>query len=604
MKTVTPTTVLLATLTLAGLPFGTPAVSAKAPDARLLDMYAVRDGDAFTVHVLASGDISSFLSDRKTNGGVYRLTLDVPALPPIDSKYDVETPFASRFQVWPMQLSGNLYSRIEIELPAEASSVVGLENDSHLFIRIQHDSLAPAPEPVAALAAPEDESEPEAPTMSPSPDPGMETAPVPNPGTTTGVPDTDTTDAGDQSLFVNLFPAPVAGNADHQTLFNVAAEDMLPMERSYGLRAGRFLLQPSADFSWIRGDNLLLSTVEPFVDRALLARARLAATLLESEHELTFAYEARYRDFNELVLDEKLTHVIDFGTNVLLSPRSHGQFSNHFVHGAFESQEFDPGGEVVGSIDPFMRNEVHGLYGVDFTERLGIEGKASYNYVDFQNTTNAFFDYNTTMVGGAFVYQLSPLTSLLGEYERATTPAPLERPEAQNTSDSFLFTIRGEITPLMRGTVRVGFANVRFNNTLAPQDYTGPIAEADLTRDFGEEAALRLFAGRRTNLSNYAENSHYVSNYARVQLIAPFANRFRLTASGAVAGNSYPLPDVEGTVRDDSILGGSIGLAYFLTPITYFSVDYKYDRRNSNVDLFSYRNNSLQLMVGVGFLSR
>ena len=111
MKTVT-STLLLATLALGAAAFAGP----KVPKAKLLDMYALKEGDSYVVHIIADGDISEFLSDRKKGDGTYKLTLDVPALSPLDTKYDVETPFSRRFQVWPMQLGNKIYSRIELEL--------------------------------------------------------------------------------------------------------------------------------------------------------------------------------------------------------------------------------------------------------------------------------------------------------------------------------------------------------------------------------------------------------------------------------------------------------------------------------------------------------
>ena len=140
MKTVT-STLLLAALGLGATAFAGPDV----PKAKLLDMYAVKQGDSYVVHIIADGDISEFLSDRKKGDETYKLTLDVPALSPLDTKYDVETPFSRRFQVWPMQLGNKIYSRVEIELDTDASSVVGVENRAHVFVRIQRAGAVPSP---------------------------------------------------------------------------------------------------------------------------------------------------------------------------------------------------------------------------------------------------------------------------------------------------------------------------------------------------------------------------------------------------------------------------------------------------------------------------
>jgi hypothetical protein len=588
MKTVTPA-LLLTTLALGSASAAAP----KMPPARLIDLYAVREGEQYVVHVLASGDISHFLSDRKAGDGTYHLTLDVPAVSPTASKFDVATPFSRRFQVWPMQLSKKIYSRIEIELDVEASSVVGLENPSHLFIRI-HRELPPGVQ--VAESAP-------APTPEPAPAPEIPAAPAETPPPAIVAANEGAAGApAEDELFFSLFPAPVR---KQQTLFNVAAEEPLYSDEApVGIRVGRFALQPSADLSFVHGDNLLQASQAPFVDDAYMVRGRVTATLLESDHDFKLGYEARYRDFQDFTLEDKLTHLVDVSTDLKLSPNTSVRVGNHFVHGSFESQEFDFGGEVAGSTDPFYRNLTEAVLALDFSERFGAEISGSYNVVEFDETSSEFFDYQTRGFGGTFLYDLSPLTSLLGEYAHYVIPEPLDRPVAGSVADMFLVGIRGELTPMLRGQVRGGYSTQRYELASVPQDYSGFVADASLTRDFGEAAALTVRAGRRTNPSAFDENGYYVSNYGRAQFIAPFARNFRLTLSGAMYLNDYPVPDVSGVLRNDDIWSGGAGLAYFFTPLTFLSADYRYDTRNSNLEIYSYRSSALQFMVGFGFLNR
>ena len=77
-----------------------------------------------------------------------------------------------------------------------------------------------------------------------------------------------------------------------------------------------------------------------------------------------------------------------------------------------------------------------------------------------------------------------------------------------------------------------------------------------------------------------------------------------LTVSGALYFNDYPVADVNGVLRNDDIWSGGAGVAYFFTPLTFLSVDYRHDRRSSNIDVFGYESNALQLMMGFGFLNR
>jgi hypothetical protein len=390
-----------------------------------------------------------------------------------------------------------------------------------------------------------------------------------------------------------------------QTLFNVAAEEPLYADEApRGVRLGRFAVQPSIDVSWVRGDNLLQSSEAPFIDNGYMVRARVTAALLEAVHDVKLAYEARYRDFQDFTLEDKLTHLVDVSSELELTPTTAARVSNHFAHGAFESQEFDPGGEIVASTDPFYRNYTEAVLGFEFSERLGAEINGSYNAVEFAEGSTDFFDYRTAGFGGTFLYELSPLTSLLGEYVRTVTPQPLERPIAGSVADSFLVGLRGELTPMIRGQIRAGYATQRFDYAGVPQDFSGFVADASLTRDFGESAALTLRAGRRTSPSSFHENGYYLSNYARAQFITPIARNFRLTVSGALYLNDYPVAAENDVIRDDDIFSGGAGLAYFFTPLTYLSMDYRHDRRNSNIELFAYRSNAIHVMVGFGFLNR
>lgn len=601
MKTVTSTFVLAA-LALAVLCSAAP----KVPSARLLDMYAVREGDQYVVHVLASGDISQFLSDRKSGEGSYHLTLDVPAVSPSTAKFDVATPFSRRFQVWPMQLGKKIYSRIEIELDVDASSVVGLENPSHLFVRIHRElppgvqvaDIQPAPPPRVVEAEPATADD--GGSVPPAPLEESDTAPSEPKGPVASV-EAPGDGAGD-GLFFSLFPAPVR---QQQTLFNVAAEEPLYSdEAAIGIRLGRFAVQPSIDVSWIRGDNLLQTSEAPFIDNAYMVRGRVTATLLETVHDLKLAYEARYRDFKDFTLEDKLTHLVDVSSELELTPSTRARVGNHFVHGAFESQEFDPGGEVVASTEPFYRNSTEAVLALDLSERFGAEISGTYNVVEFLATSTDFFNYHTKGFGGTFLYDLSPLTSLTGEYIHAITPEPLDHPQAGSVADMFLLGLRGELTPMLRGEIQGGYATQRFDFATVSQDFSGFVADASLTRDFGEAAALTARAGRRTNPSSFDENGYYVSNYGRVQFISPFARNFRMTLTGAFYLNDYPVPDGSGIIRNDDILSAGAGLAYFFTPLAFLSMDYRHDERNSNIELFAYQSDAIQLMVGFGFLNR
>ncbi len=419
-------------------------VTAQAQDnktVKLLNMYAKSEADVFEVHIIADGDITGFKTTRRMATDSYRLTLDVPAVPPVDSKYDVTTPFTRRFEMWPMKLGDRVYTRVMMEIDLEASSVVSQMRPTRILIKISrnsptaladasggngHDSEAsaaasgvagaPTSTPtveqgtVPAVSSGVDASPPIPPELPPSPGEALlsdssgeaETSEsqLPSP------PEAEET-AGQSGEFISLFPAP----DESRPIFDTPLEqiDQVGGGSTSGLLLGRFLFRPFVEGSWISGDNLTLQTDENFRDNAIYARAVAAFELLESDNTLHFDYELRYRKFNKFqLLQENFSHGFNVGTGVMLSPTMKFSAENHFFRGSFETTEFDPGQEVFFNIEPFNRNRTIAGLEMEMSERLGFAVTGTYDFVNFQGEEITFFQLRHDDRRGQL--PLSPLT--------------------------------------------------------------------------------------------------------------------------------------------------------------------------------------------------
>lgn len=602
------------------------AVLAAAPSnaedetVRLLNMFARSDADHFEVHIVASGDISGYKSTRRKGPESYRLTIDVPAIAPVDQKYDVTTPFTRRFEMWPMKLGNEVYSRIIMELDLEASSVISQQRPTRILIRISRNSppayaageVGDAPEPTSATD-----------TTAPSPD-GAVPAPVvgevPARGENVGaaappvVPVEPSSEAASapsedevattESEFITLFPAPEEG----RPMFDPPIEQVDTGEGDYGngILLGRFLLQPLAEFSWVRGDNVTLDSEDPFADNAIYARGVADFELIDSENTLNFAYQVRYRKFQEFdLLKEKLSHGFDLRTSIEVSPRMTFDARNHFLRGSFETFEFDPGQEVFFNVEPFNHNLTEVGLAMDVNERVGVSLTGGYDFVRFRDQQTIFFDYETLTAGGGFYYRRSPVSSIFGELTRAITPEPSTRPEAKSVANAAQIGLEGELTPLLTGTIQAGYSWQEFGEGENLLEYRGFVASATLTRYFTEAASLTIEGGRRTNLSNFEDNNYYLTHYGTLQFTGPIRRNLQLVTGASVFDNGYPLDSFEGAEpRKDFALAGWVGAAYFFSPLTYFRADYRYERRQSNLEQFQYTSNVLRVIVGVGIFTR
>jgi predicted NodU family carbamoyl transferase len=181
----------------------------------------------------------------------------------------------------------------------------------------------------------------------------------------------------------------------------------------------------------------------------------------------------------------------------------------------------------------------------------------------------------------------------------------LTRPEAASDGNVVLVGIRGEITALISGHIRAGYASQSFTQGATPQSFRGFVADGRLAREFGTQTSLVLNFGRKTNPSAFQESGFYTSSYGTARFVAPVIEKMRFTATVSYFGNRYPLSDVAtDSNRLDRTLSNAVGISYFFTPLSFFSIDYRRDRRQSSLETLSYSNNAVQFMIGFGFLNR
>ena len=131
----------------------TPTFPEETPAVEIVDMCGKAEGDKFKITIKANGDVSKYKTSRALNSNTYKLTLHVPALPPVNTKYHLSIPVNHSFRVWPIKLGNQVYTRITIELDMEVSTVVGLDSPSKIFVTLSRKS------PIAFADAELDEQE-------------------------------------------------------------------------------------------------------------------------------------------------------------------------------------------------------------------------------------------------------------------------------------------------------------------------------------------------------------------------------------------------------------------------------------------------------------
>jgi hypothetical protein len=398
-------------------------------------------------------------------------------------------------------------------------------------------------------------------------------------------------------LYRRLFPAP-------------APEDLGPVEPQEqpdreGLGLGPLTLRPSLIISYVDGDNVFVDSAQPTHDNYWVVQPNLGLrmdALTFGAGTLRLAYEPRFRfgsSFDEI---QEPSHQIDAFLELPLTPGLTLRASDHLFIGTVETTEVDPGREYFFGLGRFGRNQVDVGLRIETGGRLGLEVGGSINRVVFDEESN-FFDYDQDRVGLTLRYELTPKTrvGLAGAYERV--PGSSERPESRMHAQTYGLVVDGDLAPLTTGKVEVGY-RLQENPDAAPGStrYSGAYAGVSLGREFARGGTLTLGVVRTTPLSAFEGNGFYVSTGVVAAVTVPLPLRFSGNGGASYQWNDYRTPASEiGVPRSDRLFGWSVGLGRPLTRWCFARVDYRQDRRDSNVESLSYTAHGFVAQLGVGW---
>jgi hypothetical protein len=372
-----------------------------------------------------------------------------------------------------------------------------------------------------------------------------------------------------------------------------------------GLYLGRVRFTPSLHALYVRAEGALLDTAAPVKDRYYEVRPQIGAEAPVSTGFIRGAYQAHIRRGSSFdVVDSTITHLADLSLELPLGGAAEIRGSEHFAHGVLETAEVDPGREYFFGLGRFTRH-VHSL-----NLRLLPGGRADATVggsldvvrVDDRST---FFDHEQQSVSAQLGYEVTPALRAALAYGYMRIPFTAERPEVESRLHSVFGDLRGEILPLTTGSLSIGYSS-RMSPNAGPggNRFKGLMASGRLEKSFTPSSNLTLAGTRATNASGFEQNSFYVTSAVEVLLRGGLPWSLAAEAGAGYHRNDYrTIASSIGAPRRDAIRGWTLGLARPASRHAFVRVDYRRDRRESNVDAFDSHSNALTVQLSVGMFA-
>ncbi len=413
-------------------------------------------------------------------------------------------------------------------------------------------------------------------------------------------------------LYRGLFPAsaPAEGTADAAGgVDGAAAAPADPKEG--GLRLGPLSLRPALVLSAIAADATLVGTT-PTEERQLQIEPRLGFDALLGAGRIAGGYTLRLRRGTRVpelsAITESTTHLADASVELPLGPMLELRLGEHFSTGVLETEEVDPGLEYFTNLGRYRRHQLDGELRYSGAGRLGLRAGGLYNWVRLDDAVAGqprvpagFFDYETRSVRAGLLYELAPDLEATLDWSRFDTPTPEERPLAESTLDAVALRVTGDLAPLTRADVAVGYERRRSPRAAGEgRAYDGLGLGVALRRELAFGAVVELGASRATRLSSFEDDAFYVASSVSAQATRSLPFALSVRAGAGYHWNDYRVSSASlGEPRADRIFGWNVGLGRSLSRWAYVRADYGRQQRSSNLPAFESVTDSLIVQLGI-----
>lgn len=367
---------------------------------------------------------------------------------------------------------------------------------------------------------------------------------------------------------------------------------------------GPLSFRPAVLFSYVDGESTVES-LSPTRDRYWQVEPQFGLTLsgallggrLKASYQPVLRFESKYDLVN------RTSHLFDVGLEQPVGAPFTLRANVHHARGSLETREVDPGYEYFSDLGRFRRWRYGAGLRFETGGRFDLDLSGQVNQVAFDEQSG-FFDFEDRGWTAELGYDLTPDVRAGLGYTREHVPgssAP-DRPEAASNAQLLRLSLVGALASF-DGDLSAGYER-REQPLAGPggQLFEGFVAAARLQRELRPATYLSLSGSRYTTLSAYAQNGFFLANQVEALLTAPGPLNVSLRGGLAWQWNDYRVvgPGLA-EPRRDRLRGWTVGLGRPLSRWAYARVDYRKDRRDSNLDEFDIDTYSLIAQIGVGW---
>ncbi|MCK5534451.1 outer membrane beta-barrel protein [bacterium] len=357
-----------------------------------------------------------------------------------------------------------------------------------------------------------------------------------------------------------------------------------------GIKLGDFILHPGLTIEGMHDDNVFLTSSNKKDD--------FLTTFTPS-----LSLEIPFRNYH---------FEMDYSLNILKYSEYPSQDAdNHILKGALDLSFRDFEINIKNDFkDTFDRADTEFMDRVRYSQN-DLKGEISFSFprletvFKIQNIRHNHYkkiwsaeDRTENIYTFRMNYRFLPKTAFLMEYNHGEIryDTALINPESDYREG--MVGVVGKLTSKCESTIKVGYQNRKYKVILDPPDFDTIVTDINIKERFNSRNTLNLSFLRKAMESTFTPNAYYQMNKVWLKYEYKLNRKLFSEVVGSYQLNQYPEETTIGTLteeREDVLTSAGINLKYKLLRWLFLNIGYQHEERDSNFDIFNYRDNKTSL---------
>lgn len=391
-----------------------------------------------------------------------------------------------------------------------------------------------------------------------------------------------------------------------------------------GIKLGKFLFTPTLELLLEDKDNIFLKPHDKVHDQIYIARARLMLEYPFLQNYFRITWGPEWREYADTEINENFSHYLDLTASFDTASGMELDLVHHFLQGAFEVHEIDPGGELVYGDEAFNKNDTIADFKYFFSPRNGIGLHGKFITLSYDDPSTLWYDYTTYEAGITYQRYMNPLLRMALGAEILNFDADetlcVDCPSRVRDNDGMNIFVKfyGAFSPTITADLKVGYETLDYDRSgyYGEDTYEDWSMDSSLTWQLTEGQNLVFRAYHNPQPSNYERTlnetgdkvfgTYFTHSKLSVKYNIRLANQSFLAFGGSVFNNDYneitTNPNLTWLVsRSDDALKLDAEFGYHFTPGISARLNYSYMERDSNMNHLDYDVNIWMVNLVFGY---